>query len=167
MKIFFFCILFLGWSYTNAQTTSERYTMSSAGASVATSSTTYMYDIGGVVVTTAATSNGYVTQGFEQPSRFIEITDFTPPNAFSPNDDGVNDMWIIPLPSAAITSFNVSIFNRWGDRISYIENYNNIDRAWDGTYEKSGDPVTDGTYFYIIEDISGLPVSSGWVQVIR
>jgi gliding motility-associated-like protein len=76
-------------------------------------------------------------------------------------------MWIIPLPSAAITSFNVSIFNRWGDRISYIENYNNIDRAWDGTYEKSGDPVTDGTYFYIIEDISGLPVSSGWVQVIR
>jgi gliding motility-associated-like protein len=162
-----FILLFFSLTMV-AQTTINRYTISSGGSSVATPSSNYMYDIGGLVVNTSNTSSGNnYTQGFEQPSRFIEITDFTPPNAFSPNDDGVNDMWIIPLPSAAITSFNVSIFNRWGDRISYIENYNNIDRAWDGTYEKSGDPVTDGTYFYIIEDISGLPVSSGWVQVIR
>ncbi len=169
MKYYILTIIvgFFHWGFS--QTSSERYTISSGGASVATSSATYMFDIGGVVVTTATTTNGYVTQGFEQSSRFIDLTDFTPPNTFSPNDDGVNDGWVIPLPNQATTpvSFNVTIINRWGDRIAYIEDYNNIDRIWNGTYELSGLPVTDGTYFYIIESSDAVTKLSGWLQVVR
>jgi gliding motility-associated-like protein len=150
------------------QTTAERYTIGSGGGSVTAGNTLYMYDVGGLVVNTTNTNSGKTyTQGFEQPSRLIFITDFTPPNAFSPNDDGINDLWIIPLPSSSTNSFNVTIFNRWGDRVAYIENYNNIDKVWDGTYYGSGSPVTDGTYFYVIETTQGQTISNGWIQVIR
>jgi gliding motility-associated-like protein len=167
MRIAISIILICLFKSLIAQTTAERYTISSGGAAVSSGSLTLMYDIGGVVVNTTTVGNKHYTQGFEQPSRFIELTDFTPPNAFSPNDDGVNDVWIIPLPSSTIATFNVTIFNRWGDRIAYIENYNNIDRAWDGSYEGSGQPVTDGTYFYIIESSNGQNIANGWLQVIR
>jgi gliding motility-associated-like protein len=169
MKVIIFIPILFCTLKSLAQTTAERYTISSGGASVTTSSATYMYDIGGVVVTTATTSNSFITQGFEQSSRFIDLTDFTPPNTFSPNDDGINDGWVIPLPNQASTpvSFNVTIINRWGDRIAYIEDYNNIDRIWNGTYELSGMLVSDGTYFYIIESSDGKIKLSGWLQVVR
>jgi len=165
----FFILFFISVTFV-AQTTAERYTISSGGESVSVGSATYMYDIGGLVVITATTNSGNIyTQGFEQSSRFIDLTDFTPPNTFSPNDDGVNDGWVIPLPnqSTSPVTFNVTIINRWGDRIAYIEDYNNIDRIWNGTYELSGLPVTDGTYFYIIESSDASTKLSGWLQVVR
>ncbi len=167
MKNILFYILFIGWGYINAQTTAERYTVSSGGVSVSTTSATYMYDIGGVVVNTATTSNSFITQGFEQSSKIINLNDFTPPNTFSPNDDGVNDGWVIALPTAANVTMNVTILNRWGDRVAYIENYNNLDRIWNGYYETSGEPVTDGTYFYIIESSDNAIRLNGWLQVVR
>jgi gliding motility-associated-like protein len=167
MKVIIFIPILFCTLKSLAQTTAERYTISSGGASVTTSSATYMYDIGGVVVTTATTSNSFITQGFEQSSKIIDLTDFTPPNTFSPNDDGVNDGWVIALPSNPSVTINVTIINRWGDRVAYIENYNNLDRIWNGNFELSGDPVTDGTYFYIIESSDGKIKLSGWLQVVR
>jgi gliding motility-associated-like protein len=167
MKNILFYILFIGWGCANAQTTAERYTVSSGGESVSVGANNYMYDIGGVVVTTATTTNGFVSQGFEQSSKSIDLTDFTPPNTFSPNDDGVNDGWVIALPTTTNITMNVTIINRWGDRVAYIENYNNLDRIWNGNYETSGEPVTDGTYFYIIESSDLTIKLSGWLQVVR
>lgn len=171
-KILYYLVLFVFCIYSNnykAQTSIERYSISSSGSSYTTSNNTYMYDVGGVVVNTASTGNAFYTQGFEQSSRFIDLTDFTPPNTFSPNDDGVNDGWVIPLPNQASSpiTFNVTIINRWGDRIAYIEDYNNLDRIWNGTYEKTGLPVTDGTYFYIIESSDNTIKLNGWLQVVR
>jgi gliding motility-associated-like protein len=82
--------------------------------------------------------------------------------AFSPNNDGVNDTWIIDsIPQ----NTSVIIYNRWGDMIKKIENYNNLDNVWDG---KSilDEKVSSGTYFYIIEK-NNLKISSGWVEVVR
>ena len=87
-------------------------------------------------------------------------------NAFSPDGDGVNDAFILDIPSLLKFENNVTIFNRWGDEIGDFQNYNNADVSWDGR-NKSGDYVTNGTYFYVIE-IPELNIKeSGWIQVVR
>lgn len=149
------------------QVTAERFTVSSAGAEAFDGlGNSYMYNIGGVVVNTTTTGNEInLTQGFEQGDyKISDLILFDPPNAFSPDGDGVNDFWIIPLPGVAL---NVIIFNRWGDEVDRIEDYNNITNVWDGTYRNSGEPVTNGTYFYIVETEEAARKFSGWIQVVR
>lgn len=65
------------------------------------------------------------------------------PNAFTPNNDKLNDEFTIA--TGAIKEFKISIFNRWGEKI--WEN-TNIDEFWDGTY--SGKPAQNDVYFYSI-----------------
>jgi gliding motility-associated-like protein len=70
-------------------------------------------------------------------------------NGISPNGDGINDTWVIE----GIEKFpdnDVMIFNRWGDKIIDIQNYNNTSAVWKGT-NKNNKLVPDGTYYYIIK----------------
>lgn len=66
------------------------------------------------------------------------------PDAFTPNDDHINDSWEITnidiFPDAEIT-----IFDRWGETIFYSRGYA---KAWDGTYNGLRVPV--GAYVYQI-----------------
>ena len=128
-----------------------------------------MDNVGEVAITTAQNSinNIHLTQGFEQPFYSLSpiVITFNPPNAFSPDNDGTNDLWILPLYMDVLEN-KVIIFNRWGDIIRSFDNYNNLDVAWDGT-NKHGEPVTAGTYFYVIEFFNSGQSSSGWVQVVR
>ena len=63
------------------------------------------------------------------------------PNAFAPNDDGINDTYHVKKYQN-ITEFRALIFNRWGQ---CLYTWNEIDGSWDGTYK--GRPVKDGVYF--------------------
>ena len=66
------------------------------------------------------------------------------PNAFTPNGDGINDLFYIvgfDLQSEA----ELTIIDRWGEKIFYT---NDVGEYWDGTY-KGKDMVAD-TYFYIL-----------------
>ncbi len=84
-------------------------------------------------------------------------------NGISPNGDGLNDKWII----GNIEYFHdneVIIFNRWGDIVYSCFYYDNRGVAWDGTYEKTGNPVPDGTYFYIVS-VPGVGKFNGWILV--
>jgi gliding motility-associated-like protein len=83
------------------------------------------------------------------------------PNTFTPNGDGINDVWTIKelsnYPGAQVT-----IFNRYGIRLYYSRGYT---KPWDGTY--NGKPVPFGTYYYIVNrGIYGPPLS-GFVVVVR
>ncbi|MCX6251466.1 MAG: gliding motility-associated C-terminal domain-containing protein [Bacteroidetes bacterium] len=83
-------------------------------------------------------------------------------NVLTPNGDGANDRWIIDC----IDNFpvnKVEIFNRWGDLITSISNYDNVTRVWNGE-DKHGDIVPDGTYFYVIT-IKDAKTLTGWVFV--
>jgi len=85
--------------------------------------------------------------------------------AFSPNGDNVNDTWIID----GIEGYNentVYIYNRWGDLIRKIENYDNSTNVWDGTSTFGNTAVAAGTYFYIVE-ANGTKALSGWVNVVK
>lgn len=83
-------------------------------------------------------------------------------NVFTPDGDGVNDIWHID-GIQAYPSNKVVIFNRWGDKLIEIDDYNNVDKAWDGMY--NGNKVAVGTYYYVIEVSAESFQTSGWVQV--
>lgn len=74
---------------------------------------------------------------------FPEITIFVP-NAFTPNGDGINDIFFVSV--SGILEFEISIFNRWGDRVYFSTNPS---EGWDGTHQ--GAKVPSGVYNYIIK----------------
>ena len=86
-------------------------------------------------------------------------------NAFSPNGDGVNDLWIIDdvinYPQNV-----VSVFNRWGDKILEFNNYDNNNVVWDGK-SSDGSELPTGTYFYVIEYTDIDQVFNGWIQITK
>ncbi|WP_455586378.1 gliding motility-associated C-terminal domain-containing protein [Bacteroides sp.] len=68
------------------------------------------------------------------------------PNAFSPNGDGINDIFKVSYKS--LVSFNAVVFNRWGQKL-YQWGFSEIDKGWDGT--SGGHQVPAGVYFIVIE----------------
>ncbi|MCC6722455.1 MAG: gliding motility-associated C-terminal domain-containing protein [Bacteroidia bacterium] len=85
------------------------------------------------------------------------------PNAFTPNNDKIND--IFEILSAAIKTYNLSIYSRWGEKIWET---NNSNEHWDGTY--SGNPAQAGVYLYnvIFTDFKNKKYTlSGTVHLIR
>jgi gliding motility-associated-like protein len=66
------------------------------------------------------------------------------PNGFSPNGDGVNEVWEIDF-IAQFPESTVEVFNRWGEPLFYSVGYQ---VPWDGKYKGKDLPV--GTYYYII-----------------
>lgn len=71
--------------------------------------------------------------------------DIEPSAAFTPNNDGFTDKWVIKNIHLAKTS-KVVIFNRYGNKVYEATNYAN---QWDGTYK--GKPLPDGAYYYQIQ----------------
>lgn len=66
------------------------------------------------------------------------------PNAFSPNEDGVNDEWKVSYRS--LIDFDCWIFDRNGHQIIHLDS---PDKGWDG--KKSGKYVKPGVYYYVIK----------------
>jgi gliding motility-associated-like protein len=126
-----------------------------------------MDNVGEVAIKTDSSSSLLLSQGFEQPNYEISpvILPITPPNAFSPDNDGTNDTWILPMNDEYAQN-KVVIFNRWGEIIRTFENYNNFDVVWDGS-NMNNQQVVSGTYFYVIEVPTSNISISGWVQVVR
>jgi gliding motility-associated-like protein len=78
-------------------------------------------------------------------------------NAFSPNGDGINDLFSIDSidETTCYPENTVEIYNRWGILVFETANYNNTTNAFDGTSRgrttvKKSDGLPTGTYFYII-----------------
>lgn len=68
------------------------------------------------------------------------------PNAFSPNGDGINDIYRAKDTHQSIIEFHAYIFNRWGQK---LYEWTDIDGGWDGTFH--GTPVGDGVYFVLVK----------------
>ena len=103
-------------------------------------------------------------------STFTEIV-FYLPNAFSPNEDGINDTFKPYFPPDFRGSvIDFQIYNRWGDRVFYRSNLSADDELleWDGRF--NGDLLNPGIFIYYIEvaDESGeTDFRSGEVQLVR
>jgi gliding motility-associated-like protein len=65
------------------------------------------------------------------------------PNVFSPNGDGVNDLFTIEGLQAGD---EVAIYNRWGTK---VYEFVNIEDAWDGR-TTTGEKCSTGVYYYYV-----------------
>lgn len=93
---------------------------------------------------------------------FVDI-DFHVPNAFSPNDDGLND--VFNIDTDLLISYEIVIYNRWGALMFRSED---INVGWDGTLD--GKPQEIGVYTYVIHSVSTLntPITkTGTVTLLR
>ena len=71
------------------------------------------------------------------------------PTAFTPNNDGLNDRFAVTFLGA--TKIEITIYNRWGEKLFYNPNQtNNLNASdgWDGTV--NGKPAPEDTYVYQI-----------------
>ncbi|RYY19624.1 MAG: gliding motility-associated C-terminal domain-containing protein, partial [Sphingobacteriaceae bacterium] len=83
------------------------------------------------------------------------------PNTFTPNNDGINDVWNIKYLDS-YPNVIVEVFNRYGERMYYSVGYT---APWDGRYKGAELPV--GTYYYIISPGSGRDKIAGPITIIR
>jgi gliding motility-associated-like protein len=73
------------------------------------------------------------------------------PNAFSPNGDGVNDLFevnaqsIYELTGNRNLDYRIQIYDRYGMLLFESKNF---DKSWDGTY--NGKVMPEGVYYYYI-----------------
>uniref|UniRef100_A0AB33J0C7 Gliding motility-associated C-terminal domain-containing protein n=1 Tax=Prevotella sp. GTC17259 TaxID=3236795 RepID=A0AB33J0C7_9BACT len=68
------------------------------------------------------------------------------PNAFSPNGDGVNDIYKAKSGYQSIVEFKAYIFNRWGQK---LYEWDDPAEGWNGTFH--GNPVKEGVYFVLVK----------------
>jgi len=91
------------------------------------------------------------------------ILDFTVPNAFTPNGDGVND-WF-GISADFLESVTLDIYNRWGDLVFHADDQNT---RWDGLL--NGVEQEIGTYIFKVNavTITGTElIKTGTVTLLR
>ena len=113
--------------------------------------TAYTFNKSGSYLVTLAVSfvQGTDTIEYEMDTPFmitISESKLEVPNAFSPNGDGVNDVFKVKNGYQSIVSFKGMIFNRWGKK---LYEWTDISQGWDG--RSNGNEVPDGAYFLHIQ----------------
>lgn len=108
---------------------------------------------------------GNCTTEFEPVTvRVYDITGLVVPNAFSPNGDGINDVWLIKA-EGLIRSVSVQVFNRYGQPV-YRSSGTGL--GWDG--RMNGNPLNTGTYYWVLQGYQedGKPIKmKGSVTLFR
>ncbi|MEL7247086.1 MAG: gliding motility-associated C-terminal domain-containing protein [Bacteroidota bacterium] len=120
----------LGSTFANAETDSTALT-----ATVAETGTETVT----VVVTSEDGCVQEATLSFEIRGGLYAI-----PDIFSPNGDGVNDLFGV-YSAIEVTNFNMQVFNRWGNSVYET---NSQAALWDGTFE--ADPAPSDVYLFQI-----------------
>jgi gliding motility-associated-like protein len=83
-----------------------------------------------------------------------------PPNVFTPNGDGINDVWeldqIDEYPEA-----EVKIYDRWGKELFFSIGY---EQPWDASF--NGDVLAPGVYYYVINLKDGYEAVTGTITIL-
>jgi len=164
-----------GYTYVSSTTTAGTYnpltgvwtiaTLSN-GASASLTITVTVNSIG--IYINTATIAGDETDGNNVNNvSTIEThpTDFFIPEGFSPNSDGINDVFII----RGILNYpenTIVIFNRWGNKVFEASPYTN---TWNGRstigLRVGGDELPTGTYFYVFDLGNGSAIIKGTIYL--
>lgn len=95
---------------------------------------------------TVAYTDEYWTTGASPITVSIYESKLEFPNAFSPNGDGINDIYKAKDGYRSIVEFQATIFNRWGQK---IYSWNDPAGGWDGKH--NGKDVKQGVYFVLVK----------------
>lgn len=83
----------------------------------------------------------------EEPPGFdCELTNIYVPNTFTPNNDGINDIWKPMYNSDCWIDIEYTIYNRWGNVVFRGLN----DEVWNGSMMNGDYYVADGVYTYTL-----------------
>ncbi len=91
------------------------------------------------------------------------------PNAFTPNNDGLNDVWYVEMidPSCWL-DWHVAIYNRWGGLVWESNTPNDV---WSGSNYDGNYYIADGIYVYTVRGIGYNPLNtfetSGYITIFR
>ena len=84
-------------------------------------------------------------------------------NMMTPNGDGYNDRWIIQNIEN-YPNTQVIVVNRDGQEVFKSDSY---DSNWDGTNEKTGKALPDGTYYYIVKFANDAKLYKGAITILK
>jgi gliding motility-associated-like protein len=164
-----------GYSYVSSTTTAGMYNPSTGVWTIgslnnSTSQTltiTAMLIAKGNYINTAIINSNDVDTNTGNNTSTIETqpTDFNIPEGFSPNSDGINDLFVVRgINNYPANTF--SIYNRWGNEVFSANNYQN---TWDGKSTKGvkvgGDELPIGTYFYVLDLGDGSDIFKGTIYL--
>jgi gliding motility-associated-like protein len=111
---------------------------------------------------TVTSDNGCTASG---KIKIIVYRPLKMPNAFTPNGDGIDDLFRIP-PQVVLNIQSFCVFNRWGQKIFSTTNSNT---GWDGYF--NGEEQPPGTYVWMIQYTDAatnkFETASGIVILIR
>jgi len=117
-------------------------------------------------LTVMDTASTYLCKTTSKDSVLITIDECPPilPNVFTPNGDGVNDVFIINNLTPGST---INIYNRWG---TLVWNPSPLERGrgeafWDGR-TPAGLPCVEGVYYYIVNLPDG-KMYKGFLELLR
>lgn len=112
------------------------------------------------IVTTSGCYNGSECL-FQQVIPPLEPpNDLTIPNVFTPNGDNTNDFFKVEY--SGLDSFEIKIYNRWGEEVFNTNDSNNY---WNGKIHNSEAEVSDGTYFYVLQ--IGAKTYKGFLTILK
>lgn len=105
----------------------------------------HLYNVAGTwnVCLTVVSINGCSDTECNEVTLFDEPVDIFVPNAFTPNEDNVNELFL-PL-GIGITNYTLEIFDRWGEK---IYSGTSSDPGWDGSFKGKQSPA--GVYVYVL-----------------
>lgn len=125
----------------------------------------YTYsDVMQYCITLMATSAFGCTDTATQCLTVVEKDTLVIPNVFSPNADGINDLFVVL--TSGMKEFHFEIYDRWGLKM-YDGNLPKIE--WDGI-SRSGKEAPDGTYYFIYKGQSTkgkVYDGAGFLQLLR
>ncbi|MBP1673575.1 MAG: C-terminal target protein [Bacteroidetes bacterium] len=136
------------------------------GISSSNQNPSHFYNESGMKEITLYASNDYDCIDSVKKSVIVnEVSIIYIPNSFTPNNDGLNDIFKPACSFVREEGYSLKIFNRWGEEIFFS---NDIQYGWDGTHNAQAAP--SGTYSYIIlyENLFGQQFRKiGSINIIR
>lgn len=117
------------------------------------------HDKSQIVTVTATTKDG----NFKASAIVIVYEEPLVPQGFSPNGDGVNDLFKITYSDS--DKYSLRIFNHAGELCYESLDYNN---SWDGVAnvgKRKGKKISQGTYFYVLSNLSINRTTRGYTVV--
>ncbi|NIJ53263.1 DUF7948 domain-containing protein [Dyadobacter arcticus] len=140
------------YSTTNKTPNAQRYewNLGVGGKVTEPEISEYIYDTPGEYVITLTAYNA-AGCALTTSKKIIASPPFTLTNVITPNGDGKNDFFVVPVSPSSL-----EMFNRWGKSIFKTTDYKN---DW-------GKEISNGTYFYVVDTPQGNHCK-GWVEVLH
>ncbi len=83
----------------------------------------------------------------------LPYVNFLMPNAFTPNNDGLNDVFKPVGTFQGVSYYRLTIWNRWGEMLFESDDPKS---GWNGQRNNIGDHAIPGVYAFVLEYINGL-----------